>query len=55
MFQLFSNHSNANNREQAALRTNDNVRDEEVALSGERPVTYDEILPWLPLGAVVGF
>jgi hypothetical protein len=55
MFQLFSNHSNVDNSNQAAVRMNDNVLDNEVALSGERPVTYDEMLPWLLLGAVVGF
>ena len=47
MFQLFSHHSSASNRDQTALRMNENVLHKEVALSGERPATYDEILPWL--------
>ncbi|WP_299712245.1 hypothetical protein [Caballeronia sp.] len=55
MFQLFSNHSSANNSDQTSLRTNDNVLTDEVARPAERPATYDEMLPWLLLGAVVGF
>jgi hypothetical protein len=55
MFQLFTNHSSATINEQRADPMNDNVLDKEVELSGERPVTYDEMLPWLLLGAVVGF
>ena len=55
MFHLFSNHSSANNSDQATSRVNDNGSTEEVALSIERLATYDEMLPWLLLGAVVGF
>jgi hypothetical protein len=31
------------------------VLDEEDVLSGERHATYDEMLPWLLLGAAVGY
>jgi hypothetical protein len=55
MFQLFSNHSSANSSEQAALPVNNTRSAEEVALVDERAATYDEVLPWLLLGAVAGF
>ncbi|MGX6999735.1 hypothetical protein [Caballeronia sp. KNU42] len=57
MFQLFSKHSSTGNSEQAASRMDHRVLNEEdgLPLSGERPATYDEMLPWLLLGATVGF
>jgi hypothetical protein len=55
MFQFFSNHSSADHSEPAVSRINDNESAEEVAMSDERPATYDEMLPWLLLGAVAGF
>jgi hypothetical protein len=45
MFQLFTTLSGADNRDQAALRMNDDAPHEEDALAGERPATYDEMLP----------
>jgi hypothetical protein len=53
MFQLFANHSSTG--DQTASRMDHSVLDEEDALSAERPATYDEMLPWLVLGAAVGF
>jgi hypothetical protein len=57
MFQLFSKHSSTGNSDQAASRMDHRGLDEEDALplSGERAATYDEMLPWLLLGAAVGF
>jgi hypothetical protein len=57
MFQLFSKHSSTGNSDQAASRMGHSVLDEKdpLSLSGERPATYDEMLPWLLLGAAVGF
>ena len=60
MFQLFSKHSSTSNSDQAAPRVDHGlmdhgVLDEEDALSGERAATYDEMLPWLLLGAAVGY
>ncbi len=55
MFQLFSNHSSASNSDQAALRKDERVLEESDAPSGERSATYEEMLPWLLLGAVVGY
>ncbi|QIE26506.1 hypothetical protein SBC1_42180 (plasmid) [Caballeronia sp. SBC1] len=55
MFQLFNHDSSTRNSDQATLRMDDNLPAEKVALSGERPATYEEMLPWLLLGAVVGF
>jgi hypothetical protein len=57
MFQLFNNHSSTCNSDQTASRMDHRVLDEEdgLSLSGERPATYDEMLPWLLLGAAVGF
>ena len=55
MFQLFSHHSSTGNSDQTASRMDHSVLDEEDALSAERPATYDEMLPWLVLGAAVGF
>jgi hypothetical protein len=54
MFHLFRNHSSASNSDQAISR-DDDASTEKVALSTERPATYDEMLPWLVLGAVAGF
>jgi hypothetical protein len=54
MFQFFTTRSSADNRDQAALRMNDDASHEEDALAGEHPATYDEMLPWLMLGAVAG-
>ncbi|MFT4434685.1 hypothetical protein [Caballeronia sp. 15715] len=55
MFQLFSNHSSASDNDQAASPVHDNGSAEEAALPAERPATYEEMLPWLLLGAVPGF
>ena len=57
MFQLFCKHSSTGNSDQAASRMDHRGLDEEDALplSGERAATYDEMLPWLLLGAAVGF
>jgi len=57
MFQLFNNHSSTGDSDQTASRMGHSVLDEQdpLSLSGERPATYDEMLPWLLLGAAVGF
>jgi hypothetical protein len=55
MFQLFSKHSSTSDSDQVAARMDHSVLDEEDAPSGERHATYDEMLPWLLLGAAVGF
>jgi hypothetical protein len=55
MFQLFSNHSSTSKSDQSGSRVDDHVLDEEDALSGEHHATYDEMLPWLLLGAAVGY
>jgi hypothetical protein len=57
MFQFFSNHSSNSNNDQVTSRMDHGVLDEQEqdTLSGERPATYDEMLPWLLLGAAVGY
>jgi len=55
MFQFFNHHASTSNSDQAAWRMHDNLPAGEVVLSGERPATYEEMLPLLLLSAVVGF